>query len=87
MAKRKKNAAEASAPDPSPSPEPEPETRSVEAGGRRVAMRAPAGTSQVGVPLDEDEVLVVKVPQDGVVRVSSGVAAKLAQHGFKQIEE
>jgi len=59
----------------------------VEVGGEAVTMRAPKGTSQIGLPVDNDEAIVVKVPKSGIVRVSLDVAARLAEHGFVELRE
>jgi len=59
----------------------------VKAGSGQVAMRAPTGTAAIGLPLDGDEVLQVRVPKNGVVRVSREIATRLLQHGFTQVAE
>lgn len=62
-------------------------TKSVKAGSGEVAMRAPKGTAAIGLPLDGDEVLQVKVPKNGIVRVSLETAGRLQQHGFTRVVE
>jgi len=81
MGKRKEPKEGAPAPDETEAAE----TKAVKAGSGQVAMRAPAGTAAIGLPLGGDEVLQVRVPKNGVVRVSREIAGRLTQHGFTQV--
>ena len=81
MGKRKEPKEGAPAPDENPAEM----TKPVKAGSGQVAMRAPAGTAAIGLPLDGDEVLEVKVPKNGIVRVSQEIAGRLTQHGFTRV--
>lgn len=60
---------------------------STRTGRNQIALRAPKGYAAIGIPLDGDETLQVKVPKNGIVRVSRAIADRLMQEGFTQIKE
>jgi len=56
-------------------------------GDDTVALRAPKGTAAIGLPLDNDEVLEIRVPKSGVVHVGRDVASRLMAEGFTAVPE